>query len=302
MKKIFTAAIAAAAAAMMISAGVYAENAEKVDANGLVVEIPAEFKDLLTIQTEDLDPDTFISVSETASIEASKANGEDYDGAGWLFSISRVPENEMDQMRCNDMSGMEVFAEDDDFYYVFNHPTDVRMVRGSNEEMTKDMDQWTQLNEWASANVRDSILADNPQLDLETFSNTNLDMYLCRAAFAGDIQYEVRSLEFGGEAKDMTGLTDIDAIEELANDAYYEIADDAEEPAGEYIVLAFPEDDVRYDFFNAPGYENLIREVRTIDDEEYVTMYRATFDDPEDTAGGIMQEWVHEILNGDVDD
>ena len=40
---------------------------------------------------------------------------------------------------------------------MFYHPTDVRYMRQTNEQMAADQDQWTALNEWAST-VPDEIL------------------------------------------------------------------------------------------------------------------------------------------------
>ncbi len=43
-----------------------------------------------------------------------------------------------------------MFAKDENGkYYVFYHPTDVRYMRRTNEQMEADQDQWTALNEWA---------------------------------------------------------------------------------------------------------------------------------------------------------
>ena len=77
--------------------------------------------------------------------------------------------------------------------------------------------------------------------------------------------------------------------------AIYEALYDEEAPDGEYIVLAFDEDNIRFDFFLADPSSNLIREVYTIDGEEYSTMYRAIFEDKDKTAVGIMQKWCEQL-------
>ena len=300
MKKMMMAATmtAVVTAAMFTMSAMAAEN-EKIEAGRLVVEIPDKYKDLLTVQTEGLDADTLISVSETASIEAAKATGGNNDGAGWLFSISCIPEYEMKKLRCGDMSGIEVFAEDEDFYYAFNHPTDVRMIRETNEEMTADMDQWSELNEWASTEVRETTLANNPWLDKEFFSNTTLDMYLARAAYEG-MKFEIRSLDFG--TLDPTIYHEDDFLENLLDDVYFERVElsDEEAPDGEYIVLAFDEDNVRFDFFPGEEAQNYIREVRVMDDgEEMVTFYKANFKDPNKTAYMIMKKWADAMMRAD---
>ena len=298
MKKVMMAAMAAVAMAIAVSSAAMADGNTKVEANGIAFEIPAELADLVTVETEGLSEGTLVNVYETASVEAAKALGEDYEGAGFIFGISRISEDRLKELRCGDMSGMDVFAEDDDMYYVYDHPTDVRMVRENNEEMAADMDQWSRLNEWAFENVMDEIVANNPELDPEVFTNTNLDMYLARAAFQPGTNFEVKSLQFGDQ--DPKTLDEDDFIEDLADDFTYQVLYDAEAPDGEYIVLNFEEDGVRFDFFTAD--ENIIREVHTMDDgEEFETLYAASVKDADDsgkTTTGVMQAWCDAIMNG----
>ena len=297
-----TAALAVAAT-MALSFGAMASEDTKVEAGGLVFEIPAQYKDLVTVETEGLEAGELIRVSETASIEAAKAMGEEENGAGWLFSISGIQENELGKLRCSDMSGREVFAEDEDVYYMFNHPTDVRLLRETNEEMDEAMDQWTALNEWANGEVRDAVLADNPRLEKEICSNTELDMYLARARYDG-LKYKIRSLEIG--EMDPTVFGEDDFLDEMTEDvSFEEVTDlsDAEQPDGEYIVMAFDDENVRFDFFLGEGLENYIREVKTTDDgEEVETLYRAIFEDPEESATGIMREAIASMAHTDDDE
>ena len=245
MRKMMITTAMAVAVAAALSFGAMASEDTKVEAGGLVFDIPAEFKDLVTVETEGLEPGELIRVSETASIEAAEAMGEDTDGAGWLFSISEISEDALGKLRCEDMSGSQVFAEDEDVYYMFNHPTDVRLERESAEEMDEAMDQWSTLNEWAHADVRNEILADNPRLERETCSNTDLDMYLARARFDGK-KYKIRSLDIG--EMDPTIYNEDDFLDELTEDVIYEVVTDLpdeERPDGEYIVMAFDDDNVR---------------------------------------------------------
>lgn len=132
----------------------------------LQLTIPADYAQLVKAETPSSESgEMLFSVSETASLEAAKAQGEPEDsGAGWLFGIRRITLEELNEMLAGDMSGMEVMAGDDaGFYYLFCHPTDVRMVRANNEEMQKDIEQWTRLNEWASS-VRESFVKENSSL------------------------------------------------------------------------------------------------------------------------------------------
>ena len=299
-KMMMTAALAAAMTAAVSFGSMAAE--EKIEAGGLAFVIPEDVRDFVTVQTDNLQPDELIRVSETASMEAAKAIGSNDALPGWLFSISRISGDELGKLRCGEMSGSEVFAEDDDMYYMFNHPTDVRLIRESNEEMDAAMDQWTNLNDWAWEDVRMAILSANPQLELDTCSNTELDMYLCRARYDG-MKYEIRSLDAG--TFDPTIYGEDDSLEDLTEDVWYaevEEISDEERPDGEYIVMAFDEDNVQFDFFLGEGMENYIREVKTMDDGEKVeTLYKASFKDPEDSSTGIMKEWIAKMMHTDDD-
>ena len=294
MKKVL-AAIMTAAMAAALSIGAAAGEDGKIEAGGLVFEIPEEYKSLLTVQTEDLSPDTLITVSETASIEAAEADGQNIPGPGWLFSISRIPEDELKRLRCGSMDGMEVFARDDSgIYYVYNHPTDVRFVREQYEDIDEDLKQWGELNDWAFGTVREEVLKDNPQLEKKTFGNTSLDMFLARAAFEEGIHYEIRSLYFGTLDPTVNGENDNlkDLIEGVSYETIYDLSPE-ETPDGEYIVLAFDDDGVQFDFFLGEGMENYIRQVTYLDnDETSEILYKAVFEDPEKTSTGIMKEWA----------
>ena len=286
----------------------FAQGVDKVDTQGIRFEIPEEFQDQLTIKEDGLGNGEIVAVYETASIEAAEEMGQDSDGIGFLFSISTVGEGQLKEMRCGDMSGIQVFAEDDDIYYLFNTATDVRLVRTSNEEMDASMENWEKLNNWANQEVRQEILANNPELDQEFYTNTNLDMFLAQAAYKPGTKYELRSLDYGPDPLDPASLREDDFIEDLANDFTYEVLPDAQAPDGEYYVMAFDVegDEVRFDFFQAPGTEDLIREVRTIEGEEYETFYQANpkgMDDANKTTTGIVKAWCKAIAGGrDHDD
>ena len=280
-----------------------------VDKQGIKFEIPETISDLVTVE-DGVDENTILAVYENASVEAAQALGEENEGAGFIFSISTISEEELKKFRCGDMSGMEVFAEDEDVYYVFNHPTDVRFVRESydGEGIEEEQEHWSMINEWANQEVRKEILANNPELDPESYTNTYLDMLLARAAYEPGTKYELRSLAYGPDPLDPATLSDNDFAEELAEDFTYEELPDAQAPDGEYEGLAFDVDgeEVRYDFFHASDSKNLIREVRKVGEEEYETLYQATAkdaDDVDETTTDIMEEWCAAIANGgEVDD
>ena len=165
MKKKMIAGAMVAAAVALGSMTAFAAGIEKVDIDGITFEIPEEIRDLVTVQTQLGSEDEIVMVSETASRDAALAmEDEDVEYAGWLFTITKMREEDVEKLRCGGMEGMNVFAEDDDIYYVFNHPTDVRFVREQYEDIDADMEQWNLVNEWAGT-VCDEILGNNPELD-----------------------------------------------------------------------------------------------------------------------------------------
>lgn len=303
MKKMMAGMMLTSAVAMLGAFSTFADGVDKVDVQGIKFEIPEEIRDLVTVRTEGLEDGELVSVYETASIDAAQALGKDYPGAGWIFSIATVPEDRMKELRCGDLFGMMVFAEADDTCYVYNHPTDVRLVRETDEEMREATDPWTKINEWAGQEVCQEILANNPELDGEFYTNTDLDIYLAQAAYKPGTKYKLRALDYGPDPLDPSTLDEDDYIEDLAEDFTYEILSDAQAPDGEYYVLAFDVngDEVRFDFFKSPDGQNLIREARMIGDEEYETFYQANpkkAEDADKTTTGIVAEWCEAIANG----
>ena len=299
-KKMIAGMVLAAAVTVTGASGAFADDAGKVEVEGVRFEIPEAIRDLVPVKTDGLEADELVSVYETASVEAAGEDGN--PGAGWIFSISTVPGSRMKELRCGGMDGMEVFAEDDDIYYVYNHPTDVRMVRESTEEMKKDGDQWSEINEWAYQEVRQEILANNPELDEEFYTNTDLDMFLAQAAYEPGTKYELRSVAYGPDPLDPAALDEDDYVEDLAEDFTYEELPDAQAPDGQYYVLAFDVDgeEVRFDFFEAKDSMNLIREVKMVGDEEYEIFYQANPKEAENagqTTTDIVAAWCDAIAN-----
>ena len=153
-----------------------ANEPELIELGTVTVAIPQEYSDLVyrTIFAVGDDEDgILITISEAASREEAEALGEDPDetGAGELFSIGRVGEAEAKQITEEDLGFAEVFAKDENGkYYVFYHPTDVRYVRETSEEMTADQDQWTTLVEWAYGTAKDDILKYSDGLTAVTLS------------------------------------------------------------------------------------------------------------------------------------
>ena len=253
--------------------------------DGLKLLIPMEFNELVLTETPEKAEDGMLfSVSEKASLEA--AGNE--EGAGWLFGISRIDESAMHAMLCGDMSGREPFALDGEGnYYVFCHPTDVRYVREDNEAMARDQEQWNKLTAWAWESVRADFLAENPQLSPASFGNSELEIFLARIAYQPDVNYSVSTTQYGPLSPESGSFDALPYVERLSSglilDRY-----DGEAPDGEYVVLAFPDEETRFDFFKAEGSENLVRMVWNGDNE---ALFQLSYTDPDVKATGIMQEW-----------
>ena len=254
---------------------------------GFTLTVPGKYDGLLFTTTPEEDgTGTLFMCSEIASIEAAQAQGRDIDGAGWLFSIRKIDEASLNQKLCDDMSGEEPFATDGNGnYFLFCHPTDVRLIRDSYDN-PEDMEMWTELNEWA-ATVPDTFLSENPQLTAAKIGNTSVDMHLARIAFDDDVNYTISTLKYLElEPKDVDPAP---YLEKLRNNVTYEpVKEDA--PDGEYVVLAFPDEGVRFDFFFAEDGRNYIREVWG-EDPEWEQLYKANFEDGSIDATEVMAEW-----------
>lgn len=269
------------------------ENKEAVafENSGITLSIPGEYAEKLVVEDAPEDGSLF-KVSEKASIEAAKAQGMEYDGPGWLFSIGTVPEDEAHMMLCGDMSGADIFAKDaENNYYVFYHPTDVRLVR-ENYDDPAEMEGWSELNEWA-ATVQDTLVAENEGLTAEKFGNSEVEIALFNTVY-GDKNYTISTLEHGPlEPGDVDPMP---FVEKLTTGVKYEYAEETEAPDGEYAVLTFPEESARFDFFFAEGGENFVRKVTGEGDDEFVMLYKATFEDGTTKASEIMKEWYDAIV------
>ena len=130
----------------------------------VTLAIPRDYYELIyrvVSAVSDDEDGIIVTVYERASRAAAEAMGEDPDetGAGELFSIGRVSEEEARRLRTEDLGYAEVFAKDENGkYYVYYHPTDVRYMRETAEQMAAGQEQWTALNEWAWENVRADII------------------------------------------------------------------------------------------------------------------------------------------------
>lgn len=254
---------------------------------GLKLPVPAEFQDTVVTEIpEKGERNVLFSASEKASIDAAEANGENTDGAGWLFSIRMTDQAGLDEMRTGDMFGERPFAKDENGnIYVLCLPTDVRMVRENYDNMEAELKDFEVLTQWASETVPEMFIEENGLTPLAV-TNTDLDITLARIAFVPETKYILSTTQYGElEPKDADAAP---FLEKLMNDVTFVPANDAEAPDGEYVVLRIPGENVRFDFFSNDS-ENLVREVwEELGDE---ALYRAEFKDGTSSVTKIMQEW-----------
>ena len=255
--------------------------------DGLSLPVPAEFESLLDVKTPESSEDgTLFTVSEKASMEWGEKlhPGEDW-GDGWLFSIGRIDEDALHDMLCYDMSGAVPFASDTEGnYYVFYHPTDVRFVRESYDidPESEDWKQWSALNEWAWE-VQGAFAAENDDVTLRSFTNTDVDRLLNQLAYLEEEPYTLSCPSFGTLEP---GSVDKEPfLDRLLDGVSFTMTDGEAVPDGEYIVLDLPQAGEELDFFLGDG--NLVREI--YDGEE--TLYRASYENGETVAADVMQAW-----------
>ncbi|MBR2215826.1 MAG: hypothetical protein IJ849_08735 [Selenomonadaceae bacterium] len=256
---------------------------------GLRLSVPREYDKLVVVDTLQENGRLF-SVSEKASIAADKAQGGSGEGAGWLFGIGVISEIQLQKMLQEDMSGVEIFARDNEgLYYVYYRPTDVRLVR-DNYDRPELFQDWTMLNEWAYNEARAQFIADNPGLISETYGNAALDMNLARVAFADDAQYTVGTST--GNTLYSPDINPAPYALRLMRNATSEALNDTATPTGDYIRLQFPQGSVRFDFFLTEDSENIYRQTWVGGRDQ---LFRLKFADGSTKAAKIMQEWYEAL-------
>ena len=245
---------------------------------GFTLEIEPRYNELVTVETPENDERGILfTVSETASLETGR-----FEGAGWLFSIGTVSEERLHEMLCADMSGAQVFAKDaDGRYFMYYHPTDVRYDRPTVEQMKADQDQWTMLCQWAGSVSNDFAYCNG--LEDVSYGNTEADVLLARSIWAAGEKHTLSTTEFG--PVDANSVDGTPYVERLLKTGFQYTQEEA--PDGEYVVLGFPEQDMRLDFFFAPG--GCVRLVSG--DRE--TLFRADWYDENFSIAEFMQGWYY---------
>ncbi|MBR2742539.1 MAG: hypothetical protein IKD89_03025 [Clostridia bacterium] len=285
----------ALAAVMALSLAACQSNQKKPDVtytnNGIILTVPGDYDELVTVDMPEASEDGILfSVSENASVEAAAASEYDTEGAGWLFAIGTVSEDKLHEMLCYDMSGAEVFAKDaEGNCYIYYHPTDVRIMR-EGDITDEDMAQWSALCEWAAGVPASITTEEDIGLTEEKRGNTDLDIYLNRSAYMDGTIYTVSTTEFGPKTGD--GAIAQPYVDRLTKGMTLEMLDISETPDGEYAVLYFPVDDMRFDFFFAEDKVNYIRQIWSGNE----ALYKAAFADGETNAAEVMNEWYHALI------
>ena len=264
---------------------------------GYKLSVPGELADKITVEAPDLNDDGVIfSAYETKSVEAAEAKGQGNLGYGWLFTITERNEEEAHKVMVDAYGGQQPIAVTaDGVYLIFNNPTDVRYERATVEDMEKDQAEWSAACEWASSVIK--TFATENGLTQINFYNTAIESALAKAAYEKDANYTISTLEHGPLAPN--GVDPLPFYEKMTKDAVFENIDLAESdvPDGEYVVLSFPDDQVRYDFFFAEGSENIIRQVVGPEGgEQYSYFTKVTFADGTSKASEIMNEWYNAIV------
>ena len=254
-----------------------------------VLTIPVNYAGLLNTELPaDVPEGTLFTAAEQASIDAAMKQDPAYaSGAGWLFAIQKISEAEAKQLLTGDMSGRELFAKDDEGnHFLFCHPTDVRFFRDTTEEMFADTEVWSKLNEWA-ASAKDSFINENG-LTGEHYGNSEIEIYLYRAAYAPDAKYTLSTTAFGP----LEPLESVDAaawVERALSGVTFEYVD-GEAPDGEYVVLNFEGGD-RIDFFTGAGGNCVRRVVDLGEDGTFEVLYKAVYDDGTTVLHDVMEAW-----------
>ncbi len=267
---------------------------DKVYENGgFKLTVTADMADKITVETPEKSEDgVLFDVYETASVEAAKANGNENLGSGWLFAICVRNEDEVHKIMCDSFGGEDILAYDaDGNYYVYYHPTDVRYERETPEKMAEDQDAWTAACEWAN-NVKTQFLNENGGMTEFHFGGSEIETAFARILYKEDTKYTLSTTEFG--PLEPNGVDPEPYVSRLMKGASFEYVDE-EAPDGEYVVLNFPEEDCRYDFFVSTDKVNYIRKVWN--EEQDQEMIKVTYDDGTTNAAEIMQEWYHAIAD-----
>ena len=147
------------------------------------IALPSRYLPALTVKTGGEAENGFqplLSVYETASLEAAEADFGSSDGFGFLFGFAALTQAALEQYLCTLPTGMDIFAEDANFYYAYTYPTDVQYYRGGGEISTGSQDwaNWQELNELGS------------EVQAGMIGRNNLQPYSTDAFFKQEFTYD----------------------------------------------------------------------------------------------------------------
>lgn len=133
----------------------------------IIVNIPEDIMKLITIKDGAKSDNPHIvnlfDIYESASIEAGqKIHPEEDWGDGWLFGIAVADQIGFEELLGMDIPGYSVIAQNDNKYYIYTHPTDVRLMREDNN-YESGIKEWSMLCDWANS-MKDTIVVDNDLL------------------------------------------------------------------------------------------------------------------------------------------
>lgn len=258
---------------------------------GLKLRIPEAYDELLLIGTGPDQEGIFFDVSEKASVEAAQREGENVVGAGWIFSLARVTEDELHRKLCEVMTGAELIAKDaEGGYYLYCHPTDVRYVRESQEAMKRDQEQWLKLNAWGWDYAHGDFIKDN-NLTPVTADNSNIGIHLARFIYGPAEAYTLCKNEEVPVLAD-AGFSPLPYVEKLLYGATYRGTAGMQLRKFKYYTLVLPREGVQLDFFTGKDGESYVQEMH---EGKTNYQYRVTFEDQDMKAYDVMAKWLSDL-------
>lgn len=267
----------------------------KFTSEGFTLSIPNEYADLLIVDTtvSEAKDGTFFSVHEKASVEAAKVLWPDDETmrGGFLFGIGRIDETAFHLSMMGGMTGMDVFALDEEGnYYIYYHPTDVQLIRVG-DYTEADWEQWGNLCKWAD--IEPTFMEENPRLIPYERTYQDIDCALHYIAYAdGPIRLALKNGDviYAPEFSDSMPY-----VEQLLDDVLYFAYLEEPNPEGNYITLSVPGflPNTTFDIFIDEGQQHFIRQNYFYDDGTGETNYLVASRDGEFfPAGQVVADWL----------
>ena len=285
------AALAKEAAAPAPAAAVQEVRSHWYESQGLKLRVPEAYAGLLVTELNPPEEGRFLAVAEKASVEAAQKEGAVDSGAGWIFSLARVTEEELHRKLCEVMTGAELIAKDaEGGYYLYHHPTDVRYMRESPEAMKRDQEQWVKLNAWGWDYAHGDFIKDN-NLTPVTADNSNIGIHLARFIYGPAEAYTLCKNEEVPVLAD-AGFSPLPYVEKLLYGASYRGTTGMQLRKFKYYTLVLPREGVQLDFFTGKDGESYVQEMH---EGKTNYQYRITFEDKNTKAYDVMTKWLSDL-------